>query len=373
MSAVLMTAPSWQDPRHPDHYHWMTSRLDARGARVATSRFIAAWMMVGGLAPALILFGSTNSSQWPLRAAGAAITGVSILLGVFWLRGVWPTKRQSTACVIVGTALGVATCLLMPHPLLGLMGAAVFSAVATYATVFHTGQFVAYVLAAAGTVIGVTGYWLGRTDPAVALGLSLTIALSIVFMTFVVRALIGLIDADMFTGAIEPITGLLSREGFDDGVAITIAARGRTDDRYLVIVAIELDSFGAVTEMAGDGRARQLRVLIAQMLRETARRDTVLAHTADAEFVLADVFNTRSPDPLCERINAGVPATARELTASVGAVVTPLGPLAAMAPTDVTAALLKIAGEAVQTARKNGGNQHRIVYLQELPETATPE
>ena len=44
-----------------------------------------------------------------------------------------------------------------------------------------------------------------------------------------------------------------------------------------------------------------------------------------------------------------------------------------MAPTDVTAALLKIAGEAVQTARKNGGNQHRIVYLQELPETATPE
>src|SRR6478735_1148208 len=339
MSAVLMIAPSWQDPRHPDHYHWMTSRLDARGARVATSRFIAAWMMIGGLAPALILFGSTNSSQWPLRAAGAAITIVSIVLGLFWLRGAWPTKRQSMACVIVGTALGVATCLLMPHPLLGLMGAAVFSAVATYATVFHTGQFVAYVLAAAGTVIGVTGYWLGRTDPAVALGLSLTIALSIVFMTFVVRALIGLIDADMFTGAIEPITGLLSREGFDDGVAITIAARGRTDDRYLVIVAIELDSFGAVTEMA---------------------------HTADAEFVLADVFNTRAPDPLCERINAGVHATARELTASVGAVVTPLGPLSAMAPTDVTAALLKIAGEAVQTARKNGGNQHRIVYVQEL-------
>lgn len=347
----------------------MTSRLDARGARVATSRFIAAWLMIGGLAPALVIFGSTNSSQWPLRAAGAAISLTSALLGLLWIRGVWPTKRQSSACVILGTALGVATCLLMPHPLLGLMGAALFCAIATYATVFHTGTFVAYVLAAGGTVIGVTGYWLGRTDPAVALGLSLTIALSLVFMTFVVRALIGLIDADMFTGAIEPITGLLSREGFDDGVAITIAARGRTDDRYLVIVVVDLDSFGAVADLAGEGRARQLRVLIAQMLRDSARRDTVLAHTADSEFVLADIFNSRHPDPLCERINAGVPATARELTASVGAVVTPLGPLSAMAPTDVTAALLKIAGEAADTARKNGGHQHRIVYLPELPET----
>lgn len=362
-----MTGPSWQDPRHPDHYHWMTSRLDARGARVATSRFIAAWMIVGGLAPALIMFGSTDSSQWPLRAAAGVITIISALLGLFWVRGVWPTKHQSAACVVLGTALGVATCLLLPHPLLGLMGAAVFSAVATYATVFHTGKFVAYVLASSGAVIGITGSWLSRTDPAVALGLGLTIALSIVFMTFVVRALIGLIDADMFTGAIEPITGLLSREGFDDGVAVTISARGRTDDRFLVIVVVDLDSFAAISDVAGDGRARKLRVLIAQMLRETARRDTVLAHTADSVFVLADVFNTSHPDPLCERINAGVSATARELTASVGAVITPLGPLSSMAPTEVTAALLKIAGEAVQAARSNGGNQYRIVFVPELP------
>lgn len=345
----------------------MTSRLDSRGARVATSRFIAAWMIVGGLAPGLILFGATNSSQWPLRAAGVAITVASALLGLWWMRGIWPTKRQSEVCVVLGSALGVATCLLMPHPLLGLMGAAVFSAVATYATVFHTGKFIAYVLVSAGAVIAITGFWLGRTDPAVALGLSLTIALSIVFMTFVVRALIGLIDADMFTGAIEPITGLLSREGFDDGVAITIAARGRTDDRYLVIVVVDLDSFAAVADLAGDGRARQLRVLVAQMLRDKARRDTVLAHTADSEFVLADVFNTHDPDPLCERINAGVPAAARELTASVGAAVTPLTPLASMAPFEVTSTLLRIATEAMQAARNDGGNQHRIVYVQELP------
>lgn len=368
MSAAVMTAPSWQDPRHPDHYHWMTSRLDARGARVATSRFIAAWMIIGGLAPALVMFGATNSSQWLLRAAGAGVTIISGVMGLLWVRGVWPTKRQSAICVAVGAALAIAICLLMPHPLLGLMGAAVFAAVATYATVFHTTRFVALVLTSATVTIAITGFRLARTDPAVAVGLSLTIALSIVFMTFVVRALIGLIDADMFTGAIEPTTGLLSREGFDDGVAITIAARGRTDDRYLVIIVVDLDSFAAVADVAGAGRARQLRVLIAQMLRDKARRDTVIAHTGESEFVLADVFNTPDPDPLCERINSGVPGAARELTASVGAVVTPLTPLAAMAPTEVTASLLTVAGRAMQAARSNGGNQHRIVYLSELPQ-----
>lgn len=362
-----MTTPSWQDPRHPDHYYWMTSRLDSRGARIATSRFIAIWLIGGGLAPTLIMFGATNGSQWALRAASLAITIMSGLLGLLWVRGVWPTRRQSASFVVVGTALGVAVCLLMPHPLLGLMGAAVFSAVATYATVFHSRRLLIPVLAAAAAVIIVTGFRLGHTDPGVAAGLSITIALSIVFTAFVVRALIGLIDADMFTGAIEPTTGLLSRDGFDDGVAVTIAARGRTDDRYLVIVVVDLDSFAAVADLAGAGRARQLRVLVAQMLRDNARRDTVLAHTADSEFVLADVFNTPDPDPLCKRINAGVPAVARELTASVGAVVIPLMPLAALPPTELTTTLLAIAGRAMAVARGSGGNQHRIVYLPELP------
>jgi GGDEF domain-containing protein len=364
-----MTAPSWQDPRHPDHYHWMTSRLDARGARITTSRFIAVWLIGGGLAPMLIMFGATDSSQWPLRAVSVGITVLSCLLGMLWLGGGWPTKRQSALCAVAGTALAVATCLLMPQPLLGLMGTAVFAAVATYVTVFHSRRLLIPVLVVAAAVIAITGSRLGATDPAVAAGLSITVTLSILFMAFVVRALIGLVDADMFTGAIEPITGLLSREGFDDGVAVTIAARGRTDDRYLVVIVVDLDSFAAVADMAGAGRARQLRVLVAQMLRERARRDTVLAHTADSEFILADVFNTSDPDPLCQRINAGVPAAARELTASVGAVVTPLTPLASLPPNELTATLLKVAGGAMQAARSSGGNRHRIVYLAELPDS----
>lgn len=363
-----MTAPSWQDPRHPDHYHWMTSRLDSRGARVATSRFIAAWMIIGGFAPALLIFGATDSDQWALRVAGVGITIVSGLMGLLWLRGVWPTPLQSTWGVVLGSILAAATCLLVTEPLLGMIGAAVYTAVATYATVFHTGRHIAFVLASAAAVIAITGFRLAATDPAVAAGLGITIALSIVFTTFVARALIGLIDADMFTGAIEPVTGLLSKDGFEDGLGVTIAARGRTDDRFLVVALIDLDSFGAVVDLAGAGRARQLRVLVGQMLRDNARRDNVIAHLPDSRFLLADVFNTPDPDPLCDRISSGVRSVARELTASMGVVVTPLSPLASMSPTDLTATLLDIADDAMTAARSQGGNRYRIVYLPEVPE-----
>ncbi len=362
-----MTSQSWQDPRHPDHYHWMTSRLDARGAHATTSRIIAMWMVVGGLAPALIVFGATGPAQWPLRVAGVAVTVVSGLLGILWLRSAWPTKSQSACCAVIGTAMTAVICLLLPSPLLALMGSAVFAAVASYAAIFHSWRLIAFVVSVAVTVIAISAVRLGATEPAVALGLGITNILITIYVTVVVRVLIGLIDTDVFTAAIEPTTGLLSRDGFHDGLAVMLAARGRTEDRYLTVATISLDSFTAVTDLSGTGHARQLRVAVAQMLRDTARRDAVLAHVPDSEFLIADLFTTPDPDPLCARVNAGVKAAAPELTASIGVAVTPLSPLAAHSPVEVADILLEIAGQAVRAARGGGGNRSRVVYMPALP------
>lgn len=358
---------SWQDPRHPDHYYWMTSRLDSRGARTTVTRFIAVWMIVGGLAPALVMFGSTGAEHWPQRLIAAGVSVCSIVLGgLFWARGVWPTKRQSQFCVLLSVGLAMLTCLILPKPLLGLMGAAAFTAVAIYTAIFHGWRLIGTVLVAALAVITVTGIRLAVDHPAVALGLSLTTTLIIIFVTFIVRALIGLIDADLFTGDIEPTTGLLSRDGFLDALAVSVAARGRTDDRYLVVAQVSLDSFGHVADVVGTGRARELRVLVAQMLRDQARRDVAIAHLPEADFLLVDIFNTPDPDPLCERISSGMSATAPELKASIAAVVTPLTPLAAMPPDELSETLLAAAGDAVADARSHGGNQRRVVYLPDL-------
>lgn len=333
---------------------------------MTVSRLITIWMSVGGLAPALIMFGATTSAQWPLRLTGIALTATSAALSLFWVRGGWPTRRQAASCVVVGIAIAAATCLLLPDPLLGLTCTTVFTAVATFAAIFHSWRLLMCVLASSGIVIVITGLRYGAIDPAVALGLSMTTALIIVFVAFVVRALIGLIDTDAFAGAIEPITGLLSREGFDDGVAVMMSTRGRTDDRYLVVLVVVLDRFADLADINGAGHARQLRVLVAQTLRDTARHDSVVAHVPDAEFLLADVFNAPDPDPLCERISSGIANVTPKLTASIGAVVTPLTPLTGSPPHELTTALLARAGDATANAQGAGGDQYRIVYLPEL-------
>lgn len=362
-----MTAPSWREPRHPDHYHWMTSRLDARGARTAVFRVLATWTMLGGLAPALITFGVTDAQQWPLRAIAAAVSVVSVGMGaLFWARGIWPTKRQSQCCVIIGSAATAITCLILPDPLLGLMCTAIFTTVTTYAAVFHGWRLIAAAFATAVAVIVVNGVRVAATAPTVAIGVSMTDTVMIAFVTFIVRALIGLVDADMFTGDIEPTTGLLSRDGFLDALAVTVAARGRTDDRYLVLVQISLDSFGTIADMVGNGRARELRVLVAQMLREQARRDVAITHLPESEFLLVDIFTTADPDPLCERIRSGLSGAAPELTASIAAVVTPMAPLAAMPPHELAETLLAAAETAVGDARAHGGNQRRTVFMPNL-------
>ena len=79
----------------------------------------------------------------------------------------------------------------------------------------------------------------------------------------------------------EPLTGLLNREAFYDQTATLLASRSREDDRYLVIVVVNIDSFAAMVSMVGaKGGARLLAA--GRALRETVRRDAVVGHIGEA-------------------------------------------------------------------------------------------
>ncbi|UXA11460.1 hypothetical protein KXD97_26145 [Mycobacterium sp. SMC-8] len=263
---------NWRDPRHPDHYYWLTSRLEARGARVTLSRIVASWMIVGGLTPTLIVFGTTSSTDLPLRRAAIGVSIASGLTCVLWIRGTWPTRIQSAICVCIGTALIAITSLIIPVPLLSLVACVPFIAVAAYTAILHSDRTTVLYSLASAMVIVISAVELAATEPALAAGIGITITLSMVSIAVFVRALIGLSERDPISAAIEPVTGLLSHDGFQDGVAITIAARGRIDDRYFVIVHVGLDNLGVIADFAGAARARQLRVQVARMIRERARR-----------------------------------------------------------------------------------------------------
>ena len=87
----------------------------------------------------------------------------------------------------------------------------------------------------------------------------------------------------------------------------------------------------------------------------------MLAHIADSEFVIADLFESADASALIERVRGTITGSPSRLSASIGVVTTPLQPLVQLAPNDVLDELLSIATNAMYASRKGGGNQ--VTYV----------
>ena len=171
------------------------------------------------------------------------------------------------------------------------------------------------------------------------------------------RFLIQMLDSELRRYDVEPLTGLLCRDAFYDQVATLIGARTRRDDQFLVVVVVRLDSFTLLTALAGAVGGDRARVAISQALREAVRRGTVVAHVPDADFLIAELFTPADPGPLTERVRGTISTAPFGLTASIGAVSTPLPPLAGHPCGDVLDEILSLATTAMCEARQTGGNQ----------------
>jgi diguanylate cyclase (GGDEF)-like protein len=181
------------------------------------------------------------------------------------------------------------------------------------------------------------------------------------FVSYIGRAAIWLVDADILHENFEPLTGLFNREGFYEKTMTLLASRSRGDDRYLAVAVINLDTFALVGEFSGVTGADRARVEIAARLRETARRDAVLAHIAESEFVIADLFDSDDASALVERVRGTISGSPSHLSASIGVVTTALQPLIQLPPSDVLDELMSIATNAMYESRKGGGNQ--VTYV----------
>ncbi|HEX7427144.1 MAG TPA: GGDEF domain-containing protein, partial [Mycobacterium sp.] len=152
-----------------------------------------------------------------------------------------------------------------------------------------------------------------------------------------------------------------NRDGFYEKATTLLASRSRGDDRYLAVAVINLDGFSLVGEFSGISGSNRARVEIAQRLRETARRGAVLAHIADSEFVIADLFESADASALIERVRGTISGAPSRLSASIGVVTTALQPLVQLPPNDVLDELLAIATNAMYDSRKAGGNH--VTYV----------
>jgi diguanylate cyclase (GGDEF)-like protein len=349
-----------------DQYYWFTAVLAARGFQTATCRLVALCIAALGLLPVGLMASAFGPQSFSARIVAIIVAIGSLALAAMWLRDHWPTRVQSLLCVVaVSVGVGISS-LIIASPIIGFLGTATYVVLTVFVVSFHATRLLALTWTIAAVVLGVLFVRLMATDLAVAICALITVVLLNVFVAISCRAVIKLLQPDAHHGDIEQLTGLLHRDAFYSSVATLLASRSRSDDKYLVVVAVNIDSFSLLLGLSGSGGGNRARVTVGQALRETVRHNAIVAHVADDDFLIADTFTTADASPLVERIRGSIAATPQRLTASIGVVVTPLPPLAAEPPDEVLDKLIGIAKQAIEQARMTGGNQVRYVLRPNL-------
>ena len=161
-----------------------------------------------------------------------------------------------------------------PHPVLGLSGLTVFAVLSAFVVFFHSVRLLAFTATVGILTLAVLALRVAARDAVLAVCAAVLIALVSVFVVFACQTVIGLILDTEIVDQIEPLTGLLTCDAFCDRVALLLGARSRGDDRYLVMLVVNLDSFSLLTALTGVVGGNRARVAISQRLRETVRGDT---------------------------------------------------------------------------------------------------
>ncbi len=354
--------------RRTDHYYWVTGLLTARGMQARGCRLIAVCIAALGLAPIVLMSSRLGPHSLPLRIAAWVVLISCLAMSVLWLRHHWPTRAQSLICAIGGSlAIGVSV-LIVSSPIIGFVGAANFVVLTAFVVFFHSPRLLAVTWIIAAVVVGVLFARLAPMDLALALCAIGMVVLLNVFVAFAGWGMIRLIQPEGDGGDVEQLTGLLNRDAFYRRAATLLASRSRSQDQYLVVVAVNIDSISALFGTSGSRGGDRARVAVSQALRDTVRQNAVAAHVSDDDFLIADTFTTADASPLVERVRGAIAGTPQRLMPSIGVVSTPLLPLVAEPPDEVVDKLIAIASTAIKQARMTGGDQIRYVLLPTLGE-----
>jgi GGDEF domain-containing protein len=367
----VVTTERWRPRR--DHYYWLTAILAGRGAQATMCRVIAAIIAGLGAIPVIVLVSPLGPHDLIGRTLAIAVSACATFISLRFLRHSWPTRNESATYVVVGAVCIAVGCLLPTSPVAGLLGATTFAVLAAYVACFHSLRLLVLTWTVAAVPLAILAVRLAHLDTALAIASVFLVVLVNVFAAFVCRVGVRLVGGDVATSEVEPLTGLLDRDAFYERTATLLAARNRDDDRYLVLVIVNIDGFSLVTSISGERGANLARIAVGSALRGSVRHNAVVAHVSDAEFVIADTFTTSDASPLVERVCAAVTNTPLRLTTSVGVVSTPLRPLMHLPPDDVVDEVMTIATTAMYEARKAGGNRAHFVVNPVLTVVGNPD
>jgi len=349
----------WQ---HPDHYYWMTAYLAAQGAQAAVCRTIAVATAGLGLIPLLMLL-SPSGPQGPVnRSAAVAIAVCCFVWALLWLRPVWPSLRASAVFVVMSSICIAVVCFTGGDIVANVTAGGAFAILGAYIGLFHTARYMLFNLGVALITVCVTASYLAQDRDVLFAACTAAFVIAVnVSVPLATQTLVQMLEVDVLSTEIDTVTGLLNKDAFYQQTSELIGARNRGDDRYLIVAVTTLDNFRMLAKTEGRVSADRARVAVGQTLRDVTRRDAVVAHIGEEEFLISDTFQTVDVSPLVNRLRSAIATTPPRLTASVGVVSTPLKGLGNIPANDVLDEMVTIATVAMFDARLAGGDQVRYV------------
>lgn len=356
MSFLAVLGSSW---RQPDHFDWLSSYLKVQRLRGLTRVMMVAVIVLVGVAPLVMHWSPGGPADGLPTIVSIIIAVITAGLAMLWIWR-WPSRRQSVAFAMTATVcIGVA-CLLDRDPGSGLLGCAVFAAIAGYVAFFHSSRHLVAVIVIAVSIATVDAVRIGLAgDPAAAISKYLVILVGVLAVPSSVQILVQLLGSDAAESDLDSLTGAHNRRGFYRG-AHDLVVRARDDAATVGLILVDLDGFKRVNDTRGHAAGDALLVAVSDVLRRCAADlDAITARFGGEEFVVLGTLDTAAADDLAERVRTDVAALPDALTVSIGVAGSAVAGAADTEIRPILDRLVDAADDAMYDAKRSGGNRVR--------------
>jgi diguanylate cyclase (GGDEF)-like protein len=354
--------------RQPDHFDWFGGYLRAR-KMVSTSRIVIVGIALSLASIATIVMLSVGGPNGPV----SRLLGWAAIAGAIGCASLWavrlPTKPQSIAFILAFNLCIAVFCQVQSNQDVGLVGCMAFVVTGAYIACFHSAGYLAYNFAVATYLGALQTIRCVRLDdsPGLAIAVLLLVLVLNVAVPFCIQVVIYVLGVDLLRADRDPLTGLLNRRAFFDGVDELLLSAQQVP-RYLVVSMIDLDRFKQLNDSLGHITGDHALVEVGAALRAVTSDGATIGRVGGEEFLVATLVDNDGATPLSQQLCDAIRALPFPVTASVGTAIARVDHLTIDQQAELVHHLHTQADRAMYEAKHAGGDQIRHAQVQLRPD-----
>ena len=274
--------------RQPNDFDWLVRHFRSRGVLRLHQVFIGSFSLLYGLIALLTaVWAYFDDGAVAARYVVVAVAASSMLLGLWWIAGRWPTERQSIAFAVYADLAVVAVMACYQDAFTAMPGLALLATNGIYIVVVHGPRALLMHLAFTFVVMA-TWFWWAIIQDNWAVSV-ITVRTLVLFPLCAVPVIVQSYLLVLRMGAVDslhdPLTRLYNRRGLEIHVADLVARHGMD----VGVLAVDIDKFKSINDGYGHDAGDRVLVAVADAARGAVGSlgvRSVTARTGGEEFVV---------------------------------------------------------------------------------------